>query len=273
MGRNAQITRHPMPMAAAAYHIDFEGGRPIMLDSSPTWGFPFSILRRRSRPSAITGNPPLCFDRSTRDFDQPNMKGCPMTRPSRIAVSALCVVFTGVLVQTGCTATSNPDDALNLSGKTFSFTLGDAGQFELILGGTPIQQATIVSLIDDEATDNPASATITIDPNKVEANGAQVSKLRPNRQAVTGSAEITIRIDGSASVLPCVNGTPVGTFILTLADSGVSIAPSTLDVSSEALAHLTGGEFSLCVEAIADTDVSLNVTEMSIAFGPAATQP
>ena len=56
-----------------------------------------------------------------------------------------------------------------------------------------------------------------------------------------------------------------------LIDDGVTVEPSALTVTGDALGYLVSGEASLCIEATANANVMLDITELSVTF--AASSP
>ncbi len=157
---------------------------------------------------------------------------------------------------------------LTIAGRTFTFLLGTVGQFELSSDGSAVQKKAVIPLFDDVPADTPGSGDLHIDRDTIQAIPFAVSKAQPNAQAITGSADVVVRIGSATSTDPCVDGIFVGTFHLTFADGEVSMDQTSLQLSPEALAYVITGRFTICLEVTANVDAMLIIGEMSFIFGP-----
>ncbi len=158
--------------------------------------------------------------------------------------------------------------------QAFSFVLEETGKF-LTKAAEAVRKAGIVALpFEQTPTDQPASATLSLQPGKVKALPLPGAAKSLTHQSVSGSATVAVRIADVGSTNPCEEGTYVGSYELTITNGVVTIADSTLDLPPAALAEAITGVFSFCLEVTCTVDVQLIIEELVVTFGaPAGASP
>ena len=184
-----------------------------------------------------------------------NLRFLPFTLAITLFVTASCVPLAQVA-------------GYAIAYRAFSFVLGETGAF-LLKAAEVVRQAGIVALpFEATPTDEPASATLSLEPGTVQALPLPDSAQSRIQQGLNGSATIAVYIADAAATNPCETGTYVGAFEVTIAEGEVAIADTSLALPTEALAQAITGTFSICLEVTSTVDMQIIVEQLTVTFGP-----
>ena len=180
-----------------------------------------------------------------------------------VVVSTLCAIVAG-------TVTVVPGDTITLSNRFFSFSLNVGGIFDLVAGGSPVENKGQVSLFLALPDDTPESAFISLDARDIEFIPLLALKGQPTAQLANGTTELTIKIASGSSLDPCAEGVVVGTFILTFNNGTITVDRARLRLPAAAFLHILTGSFTICLEMHGDINGQIIIDGMGIEFGPSA---
>lgn len=142
--------------------------------------------------------------------------------------------------------------------------------FLVTADGDPVLQAARIDLeFPTQPTDQPASASFELDAQNIQAVPLDVSKIRPLLQSVDGHATIDVSVAGASESNPCTNGTPAGQFRFSFNGTDATLEQGSFVLPAPAFDHVRTGSFSLCLGTSANTDASISISEIGVAFARA----
>lgn len=187
-------------------------------------------------------------------------------------IVGLCAVIACTSVSGGALPGGGGFVQFTIAGKTYSFTWGDTGVFNVQAKAAPVVNGLRVqNLFPQTPTDRPATGQVKLNPTSVNVTPLDIGKSITQLQRITGSFDMVVYIGDVGMENPCETGTRVGTFHITVSGTSVSIDTTTLDLPTAALEDVIAGSFTICVELSGDVDATIIIEDMSIIFGEAAT--
>jgi hypothetical protein len=187
-----------------------------------------------------------------------------------VALMVACAVEVGVGSGGGFVSAT-------IGGKTFTISFGDTGRFLLQANAPPEKTGVQVKNLfetNQPPPDVPESAKVTLLPSNVVVKPLNIGKSMTQMQAISGSFEVVIYIGDVNATDPCLEGTRIGTFLITVSGGMITLESGSLDVPPLALAKLITGSFTVCMEATSTVDAELTVEAVDVEFGPSgSSQP
>lgn len=163
-----------------------------------------------------------------------------------VSISGLAVMV-AVLQVSGCVALIPP--------QTFPFNLGLSGTFEVEACSAEANTLIVTDFSTGGFTI--ASGTMTIDPGTITVtpDAEQTGECPGSSEARTFTIEVRLGAPGTEATV-CDDGEQFGPYVVELDDdfNVVSITPSSVTLSQNAVDLLNGGSFVLCITV--DTDFS-----------------
>ncbi len=136
-----------------------------------------------------------------------------------------------------------------------------------VQAGVPIQNDNILTVGDSSLS--PSNGTLRIDPSNIIIAGAQGGgKVAIQQQG--GTLTISAKIAASEDLATvCETGEEYGPFSVELDSSNqpVSVDPSSVVLSDNAIDLINVGEFALCIEIVSPIDGTVTITALNFSFG------
>ena len=153
-----------------------------------------------------------------------------------------------------------------IAGKTFTFKLGLAGQFQT-KSGESARNVGEMTLWEEPPTDTPAAGEMRLRSSDITVSSVDSdAERRAADTPINGSATVRFSVADVTSSDPCATGVFMAEFALTVVDNAVTVEAETQALSNEALAILLANDVAMCIEVTADFNGQLVMTEFDLEF-------
>lgn len=181
-------------------------------------------------------------------------------RKNLVALTVVAFVIGGWQVS-GCASLIPP--------QTFPFSLGSSGNFDVQAGVAKQNVLTVTNFDTLGFTVGSGSLKINTDAITVTPSGTPGKGL-VNQQTNTLTIEVRVDATGSEDTV-CDTGELYGPFTVELDDNYnvVSVTPSTVTLSANAVSLLNSGAFVMCIDLLANFDgqVTISQFEFTVQIG------
>ena len=193
-----------------------------------------------------------------------------------LAALSIATCLGGLLLFASCSSSggggTGPPDGVDdegtdaggfpITGESFTLDLGGGAVFDLTAGGEAVRNAFAVQLFTETPTDSPSNCTLLLDAQDVQITGANTSQ--------TMSITVAAYVGDADSTNPCDDGEDIGSFTVSYDGATVSLGTGELSLSGTALLYVSSGQFTLCLAATCDGEVTMEIARLSVRFASSA---
>ncbi len=157
---------------------------------------------------------------------------------------------------------AGPDDSgLVITGASYPVPLGASGALDLTGEDHSDTAEVRVELFTQVPTDAPSACTLSLAADDVRVSG----------QSESQTLTVAVFVDSGTSNTPCTSGEEVGAFTVVADGTDVVVGVSEISLAGAALSDVRSGLFGLCLAATGESDATLQITQIGLAFVPPST--